>query len=53
MGKFFLCYIVLFTETSFPGSPGNYLCDLFAVYNNYDLWYGFGSKKHTIDTFPL
>ena len=26
IGNFFLCYIVLFPfETSFPGSPGNYL----------------------------
>ena len=26
IGKFFLCYIVLFSsETSAPGSPGNYL----------------------------
>ena len=28
IGKFFLCYIVLFSsETSAPGSPGNYLYD--------------------------
>ena len=31
IGKFFLCYIVLFScETSAPGSPGNYLYDLFS-----------------------
>ena len=33
IGKFFLCYIVLFSsETSAPGSPGNYLYNTYMIY---------------------
>ena len=36
IGKFFLCYIVLFSsETSAPGSPGNYLYNIIYTYNLY------------------
>ena len=33
IGKFFLCYIILFSsETSAPGSPGNYLYTVFVTF---------------------
>ena len=44
IGKFFLCYIVLFScETSAPGSPGNYL---------YTRWSFLKTTQHHFDKNP-
>ena len=46
IGKFFLCYIVLFSsETSAPGSPGNYL---YTWHDVTYLWYVFQRFLHSM-----
>ena len=46
IGKFFLCYIVLFSsETSAPGSPGNYLYSKWLVTPMYKPFRPFGKQQ--------